>query len=441
MNVADLVSAMETIAPTRFAAPWDNVGLLVGDPTRDVARLLLAIDCTRPVLDEAARLGCGAIVAYHPPIFDAQKSFVAGSIAYEAARAEIAIYSPHTALDVADGGTNDVLADALGMTDRAPLRVIESVDVDYKLVTFVPVEHAEAVSQAVFSAGAGRIGKYSSCSFRALGTGTFFGEDGTTPAVGESGRLEQAPELRLETVVPIARVQAVVRALRAAHPYEEPAFDLVRLATAAEDRGIGRVGPVARETVRAFIERVKSALGVTHVLVAGSPDRVVTRAAVCAGSGGDLVPDAINAGAELFLTGELRHHDVLRAVASDMGVICALHSSSERAVLSSLERFLGVRLPDVEIAAKKIASHLRSYEAASCRVPGRRGHSALYFAKYVVALFCPLLRSIRVESPSLSTRGSSLASMPSSCRICSALSPSLRFFTSVTIFSSALAMA
>lgn len=353
MNVADLVRAMEEIAPTRFAAPWDNVGLLVGDPRGNLAGVLLAIDCTRAVLDEATHGGFGAIVSYHPPIFDGQKTFVAGSIGYEAARARIAIHSPHTALDAAEGGTNDVLADVLAMRDRAPLRAIEAIDEVYKLVTFVPSEHADAVGRAVFAAGAGRIGKYSSCSFRAPGTGTFFGEAGTNPTIGEAGRLEEAPELRLETVVPIVRADAVVRALRAAHPYEEPAFDLVRLAGSPQKRGFGRVGQVPRTTVGMLIEDVKRSFGVTHVLVAGGLDRVVTRAAVCAGSGSDLIPDAIANGAHVLLTGEVRHHDALRAVASGMGVVCALHSASERVALASLQTRLAERLPGIAIELSK----------------------------------------------------------------------------------------
>ena len=124
-RVSDLVDAMERIAPAAYAARWDNVGLLVGDASRPVERVLLTIDLTRAVLEEAVRTGCSAVVSYHPPIFEAQKRFVAGSVAFEAARAGIAIYSPHTALDVADGGTNDVLADILGLTDRAPLRLLE----------------------------------------------------------------------------------------------------------------------------------------------------------------------------------------------------------------------------------------------------------------------------------------------------------------------------
>lgn len=349
-TVAALVGAMEEVAPTRLAEPWDNVGLLVGDPAARLARVVLTIDCTREVLGEATSAGEDvAIVAYHPPIFEAQKRFVAGSIAYAAARAGVAVYSPHTALDAAEGGTNDVLADALGMTARAPLRTAEQKDRELKLVTFVPEEHVDRVSQALFAAGAGRIGKYESCSFRSPGTGTFFGGEGTNPVVGQAGRLELAPELRLETVVPAARTGEVVRALRAAHPYEEPAFDLVRLAVPPSGLGPGRVGAVARAPLREHVARVKKALAVEHVLVAGSLDREVGRAAVCAGSGGDLVADAIAAGADMLLTGEVRHHDALRAMASGLALVCTRHSVSERAALVSLAQRLGELLPGVQV--------------------------------------------------------------------------------------------
>jgi dinuclear metal center YbgI/SA1388 family protein len=353
LKVADLVRAMDTIAPVRLAAPWDNVGLLVGDPDDELTRVMVTIDFTPPVFDEAVRGGYAAVVAYHPPIFEAAKRFGAGSMAYAAARAKLAVYTPHTSLDAADGGTNDVLADAAAMTDRTPLRAIEGPDVEYKLATFVPAEHADAVGRAVFAAGAGRIGKYSSCSFRAPGVGTFFGEEGAKPTVGEQGQFEQAPEVRIETVVPIADVDAVVRALLLTHPYEEPAFDLVRLARAPEARGFGKIGRVPSVTLRGMVERIKRALAISHVLVGGELDRHVTRMAVCAGSGGDFVPDAIAAGADVLLTGELRHHDALRALAHGMAVVCVLHSVSERAALDGLQRKLIECLPGVEIAKSK----------------------------------------------------------------------------------------
>ncbi len=356
MIVADLVRTMEDIAPTRFAADWDNVGLLVGDPLASLTRVLLAIDCTPDVLAEAHAERCEAIVSYHPPIFAPQKRFVAGDVAYAAARAGIAIHAPHTALDAADGGTNDVLADAVGMFDRHPLRVL-APDRQLKLVTFVPADRAAALSEALFAAGAGIIGRYSSCSFRSPGTGTFFGQEGTNPAVGVSGRLEEVSELRLETVVPAARLSQVVTAMRAAHPYEEPAFDLIPLETSTahlpagtKARGMGRVGAVSPATVSVVVDRLKGTLGLRHVLVGGSLERVVTRVAVCAGSGGDFVPDAVTAGADLLVTGELRHHDALRAADRGLVVVCTLHSASERPALAALQRSLTDRLAGVAVA-------------------------------------------------------------------------------------------
>ncbi|HXX68487.1 MAG TPA: Nif3-like dinuclear metal center hexameric protein [Polyangiaceae bacterium] len=243
MNVGDLVRAMESIAPPRLAAAWDNVGLLVGDASAPLARVLLTVDCTPSVAEEAYGSRCEAIVAYHPVLFEGQKSFVSGTMAYELARAGVAIYSPHTALDAAAGGTNDVLADALEMTERRPLR----------------------------------------------------------PAVSE------------------------------------PAV------------GFGRVGAVAEQPVRRFVDRVKAALGVVQVLVAGPLDRPVSRAAVCAGSGAEFLGDAVGMGVHLFLTGELRHHDALRAIASGVTVVCTLHSVSERRAMASLERMLSERLGGVAV--------------------------------------------------------------------------------------------
>ena len=280
MNVGDLVRIMESIAPARFAAVWDNVGLLVGDESSPLAHVLLAIDCTAEVLEEARREGASAIVSYHPPIFAPQRRFLAGSIAHDAARAGIAIHSPHTAYDVADGGTNDVLADALPMTARAPLKVSPPLG-----ATGTP-----------------------------LGTGEKVGtSDGTARKVGMAEKLGTDGKV-----------------------------------------GMGRVGPVDTVSVTTLVDRIKHALSVERVLVAGPVDRAVSRAAVCAGSGGELLTEAIEAGADLFLTGELRHHDALRGMAAGLTLVCTLHSASERAALAGLERRLTAALPGVSIARSRV---------------------------------------------------------------------------------------
>lgn len=356
MILSDLVCALDDIAPTRNAESWDNVGLLVGDPNQPVSKVMLAIDYTDPVAEEARGAGCDAVVAYHPPIFEAIKRITSTNLVFDAIRRGVAIYSPHTALDVVPGGTNDMLADVLGLpAERSPLRLAQTKASLLKLVTFVPEKDAERVSQALFEAGAGRIGAYTRCSFLTKGTGTFFGEEGrTNPAVGESGRLERAEELRVETVVPLAKVEAVVRALRKSHPYEEPAFDLNQLAAPPEGLGQGRLGtfekPVER---RELLERIKQGLDLRHLLVAGPTEGTVKRAAVCAGACGDLLNDALAQKADFYLTGEMRHHDVIRAARSGMTVVCVLHSNSERAVMKRLKGKLEERLPGLTYLVSK----------------------------------------------------------------------------------------
>jgi dinuclear metal center YbgI/SA1388 family protein len=334
MRLADLISELQSIAPTRHAESWDNVGLLLGDPNQTVSHVMLAIDYTAEVAAEAEKNGCEAVIAYHPPIFQPLKRIAAGSVIHDAMRRGVAIYSPHTALDVAEGGTNDVLADVLGLGERSPLKLAEIIASQYKLVVFVPEEALAKVSEALFAEGAGRIGKYSSCSFRTPGTGTFFGGEGTNPAVGRSGRLETAQEARLETVVPISMVDPVIRALRKSHPYEEPAFDLLQLAVPAEGVGIGRVGWFPEPVERAeLFGRIKRGLE-------------IQRAAVCAGACGDLLDAAISAKAGLYLTGEMRHHDAIKAARAGVTVVCTLHSNSERAALKRLREQLEQRLPE-----------------------------------------------------------------------------------------------
>lgn len=336
-TLSDIVHHLEQIAPTTMAESWDNVGLLVGDPQQKVSGAMLCIDYTDAVAAEARREKCELVIAYHPPIFKPLNRVVAGSMIFDAIREGMAIYSPHTALDVADGGTNDVLADIVGLVDRRPLRLPEAKAQQAKLVTFVPKDHVDAVSRAIFHAGAGQIGHYASCSFRTSGTGTFKGDETTHPTVGKAGQLEEVEEMKIETVVPVDRLATVVAALRAAHPYEEPAFDIVQLIAPPTVRGMGRIGRLDQPVFRdVLIGRIKQALNVDHLLIALPTTGPVHTAAVCAGSCGDLFTSALSDGVDLYLTGEMRHHDALHCAEAGMTVICTLHSHSERVTLSRL---------------------------------------------------------------------------------------------------------
>jgi len=358
MKLGNVVSILEDVAPTRHAEAWDNVGLLVGDPAAEVARVLVTVDYTEEVAREAVEEGASLVIAYHPPLFAPTKRVPHDAPWADAIRRGIALYSPHTALDVARGGTNDVLADVCGIstTERRALRRTAFGDTHYKLVTFVPSEALESVSAAIFDAGGGEIGAYARCSFRSTGTGTFFGEEGANPAVGERGRLETVDEVRLETRVPIGRVEAVVAAMRRAHPYEEPAFDLLRLAGDPPKGGdvalgLGRIGPVPASSRRDLVSRIKAALGVERVLVAGPLDRDAARVAVAAGAGGELLEDAIRQGADVFVTGELRHHEALAAARRGVTIVAALHSNSERLAVRSYAKTVAGRLPGVTVSS------------------------------------------------------------------------------------------
>jgi dinuclear metal center YbgI/SA1388 family protein len=351
MQLSELVSVLEEIAPSRFAEPWDNVGLLCGDLKQSLSRVMLCIDYTKQVADEARSQKCDAVIAYHPPIFDGLKKITGdgpAALVFDAVSSGIALYSPHTALDVADGGTNDLLADILGLTSRRPLRIAPTTSDTCKLIVFVPQPQLQQVSDALFAAGAGRIGNYSSCSFRSTGTGTFFGEAGSDPQIGKAGRLETVEEVRLETIVPKNKIEAVIAALRKSHPYEQPAFDVYLLESTATPIGLGRIGAVPSPTpLSKLIERIKIGLEIDSLLVTGE-DRTITTAAMCAGAGGSLLPYVLAQKADLYLTGELRHHDALKATAAGMTVICTLHSNSERAILKRLKSRLEQRLAPVQ---------------------------------------------------------------------------------------------
>jgi dinuclear metal center YbgI/SA1388 family protein len=365
-TLGDVAAAMETIAPLHLAEAWDNVGLLSGEKTSRVKRALLAIDLTPEVYAEAIATKADVLIIYHPPIFKPLKTLRVESQEPAALAIKLAskgkwIYSPHTALDTAAGGTNDVLAAALGAKVTGSFSASPGKSSYLKLVTFVPEEALEKVAEAVFAAGAGHIGtksKYTQCSFRSEGTGTFFGDESTNPAVGNRGQLERVHEIRFETIVPAARAAEVVNALRSAHPYEEPAFDLLQMQTPPEGVGLGRfAGLPERSTLHTLAKLAKRRLGLRSVQVIGA-DRPVSRLAVMAGSAGRLPLDQAfgEQPFDCLVTGELKHHDALAYRAAGVAAICLGHAESERPVLPALRDRLAERCPGlvVEISRNEI---------------------------------------------------------------------------------------
>ncbi|HET6563170.1 MAG TPA: Nif3-like dinuclear metal center hexameric protein [Marmoricola sp.] len=324
MLLREIVGLLDSWYDPRWAEPWDKVGLVCGDPDQQVRRILFAVDPVESVVDEAVAYDADLVVVHHPllltPVSSVAATTAKGRVLHRLVRHGIALLTAHTNADVPEDGVNDAIARALGLQDARVLEPTDGGGID-KVVVFAPVDVAEGLRAAIAGAGAGAIGAYDSATFTARGEGRFRPLDGADPALGEVGELEVVEEVRIESVYPRPRRRAVVEALRAAHPYEEPAFDLIELAEVpggpltgtgpAPTRGHGRVGRLSDAmTLRDFAAHVAGAFPRTAhgVRVAGDPERSVRTVAVGAGSGESLLEQARRTGADVFVTSDLKHH-------------------------------------------------------------------------------------------------------------------------------------
>jgi dinuclear metal center YbgI/SA1388 family protein len=335
-TVADALLHLDAIAPPRFALGEDPRGLLIGDPAASVrGGIVVALDVTARVVVQARECDAGLIVAHHPLIYHPLRRLRAddgypGAVALDCARSGIAVACAHTNWDVAPGGVNDALADLLGLSDTRPLQITYREPL-ISIAVFLPEEYREAVFDAMTAAGAGQMGKYDRCGFWTHGTGTFRPGDGAHPFIGARGRVETVAEARMEMVCPAHKQEAVVAALRNAHPYEEPAFYVIQLANSSGEHGIGRIGMLAAPLpARDFHQMVKAALGFPEVrMVSDSPDRSIRTVAVCGGAGAYLMSDAHRAGADAFVTADVRHHEYIDALTLGIALIDAGHAQTE----------------------------------------------------------------------------------------------------------------
>jgi len=352
-TVAELVQWLEDFAPSRLAEPWDNVGLLWGDPAASVGRLMTCLTVTRITAQEAVAEQAGLIVSHHPILFRAVKQIRADLPAtapiWILARSGIAVASPHTAFDSTDEGINDRLCHRLGLVDVAPLRPL-ATPASYKIVVFTPEPDRQAVLAGAFEAGAGRIGDYTECSFASPGQGTFFGTEAANPAVGRKGRRETVQELRLEIICPAARLADVLGGIRTHHSYEEPAIDVYPLHNPVTRSGSGRVGQYGEaRSLQEFAVSVSRALGHISVQMVGDPRKPIRSVAVACGAGDDFLGDAKQAGADVLLTGEARFHRALEAESLDMALVLAGHHATERPGVEELAERIARAFPDLTV--------------------------------------------------------------------------------------------
>lgn len=312
----DVVALLNRRYDPRTADSWDRVGLVCGDPDEPVEQVLFAVDPVAAVADEAIADGVQLVVTHHPLFLSGVHGVPAGDakgrIVHRLIRAGIGLLAAHTNADHARPGVSDAIATALGISDTTPLDPLAAEpDPLDKVIVFVPVADEQSLIDALAGAGAGRIGNYERAAFSTPGTGTFRPLAGAAPTIGRVGRIEQVEETMLQMVAPRGRRGAIVAALRAAHPYEEPAFEVLEVADLPSGRGGGRVGDLAEPTTLAgFAEQVAATLPATAagLRVAGDPGRPVRRVAICGGSGDALLGAATSSGADVYLTSDLRHH-------------------------------------------------------------------------------------------------------------------------------------
>jgi dinuclear metal center YbgI/SA1388 family protein len=363
MKIQALVEPLETFAPVYLQESYDNSGLLIGHPENEIKKVLITLDITEAIMEEALRKGCDFIISHHPLIFKGLKSITGKNmterLVEKAIKSNIAIYACHTNLDNIYNGINEILSVKLGLTHTNVL--VPKVDMLRKLVTFCPDEHAEKVRTALFEAGAGHIGNYDSCSFNNIGKGSFRGDENTNPFVGEKGKFHFENETRIETIYPVYIEGKVIKALLFAHPYEEVAYDIYKLENKFNQTGAGMIGELEQAMDETeflhFIREVTQAGCIRHSDFTG---KKIKKVSLCGGSGSFLIKDAISAGANAFVTGDVKYHDFFEAenklLIADVG-----HYESEQFAKELIYSILKNKFPTFAVLISEINTNSVNY--------------------------------------------------------------------------------
>ncbi|MFT3936505.1 MAG: Nif3-like dinuclear metal center hexameric protein [Chitinophagaceae bacterium] len=347
MKIAEIISCLEDIAHPSLQEDYDNAGLITGNSNQECTGAIISLDATEAVVQEAIDKNFNLVIAHHPIVFRGLKkingkNYIEKTI-IKAIKHDIAIYAIHTNLDNIQTGVNGMIAEKLGLTNCQILA--PKKDTLKKLCVFVPEAQAAQVRNAIFEAGAGHIGNYSECSFNTNGTGTFKPGEGTTPFVGEKGLQQKEPEIKIETVFPSWLERAVITAMKAAHPYEEVAFDIYSMDIPHQQTGAGMVGklpkPVDETSFLQLVSKIFEVPVIRHTALLGKP---IEKVAVCGGAGSFLISNAISAGAAIYITADMKYHEFFdangRLVIADIG-----HYESEQFTIGLLHRFLQEKFP------------------------------------------------------------------------------------------------
>ena len=361
-TIADIITVMESLAPSRLAEDWDNVGLQIGDLNRPVHTIRVALDPTPNVVDAASKDGVDLLITHHPLIFHPLKvidlNSPMGLTIQTAVLHRMAIFSAHTNLDNATDGLNDILAHRIGLDDLKVLGNAKQAE-NYKLVLYVPEAYRETVMTALFETRAGEIGNYSCCSFQNKGKGTYKPGLSARPFSGKIGEISHADEVRIETVVRKNDVTSVIDHIKKNHPYETMVYDIYPLLSYDHKQGPGRIGKLKKSIdLRSFALSIKTKLGLQHLKIAGNHDLCIETVAVCSGSGSSLINQFVKSGAQVYVSGDLGYHDAKTVEALNLGIIDIGHFASEHLVVDALTRRLKQVLfeagMDVKVEAYKL---------------------------------------------------------------------------------------
>jgi dinuclear metal center YbgI/SA1388 family protein len=363
MKLSEIISVIESFAPLSYQEQYDNAGLIIGDENMETRKALITIDITEEIIDEAMKVDANLIISHHPVIFNSIKKITGKTyperIIIKAIKNNIAVYAAHTNLDNIYEGVNYKICQKLGLSNLQILMPVK--DELRKLVVFVPLDHADNVRSAIFRAGAGHIGNYDECSYNIEGLGTFKGSEDASPYVGEKGKLHFEKELRIETVFPKAIQPQVISAMLAVHPYEEVAYDIYPLDNTYARAGKGMTGELRKETDElTFLNTIKSVFNTKVIRHTQLRGKKIRKVAVCGGSGSFLIKDAISAGADIFITGDIKYHQFFdardRILIADVG-----HYESEQFTKEIFYELLRKNLPKFALHLSEVKTNPINY--------------------------------------------------------------------------------
>ncbi len=348
MKIIELTSFLENIAPLAYQESYDNSGLIVGNQDTEINKALISLDCTEEIIDEAIKENCDIVISHHPIVFKGLKKFNGKNYVeravIKAIKNDIALYAIHTNLDHVNTGVNKKICDKLGLINTQILAPKESLL--KKIVVFVPLSHKEEVKNALFSGGAGKIGNYSECSFETSGNGNYKPNEQAKPFLGEKNTRHTEAEARIEAIFSTDKEHKVIKAVLAAHPYEEVAYDIISLDNTSTYTGAGMTGELTNEVLEAdFLRTLKNTMNAAVIRHTQFLNKPVKKVAVCGGSGSFLLQNAIRAGADVFITADFKYHDFFDAdkkiVIADIG-----HFESEQFTQELLYEIIQNKFPN-----------------------------------------------------------------------------------------------